>query len=174
MNAFPDFTPILSEFPHQGELPSRCFLCDCPCDSTSPPDAIVIHVEASTAIKARHSAVPVYRCAWSDEPCTMFIEGTRTEILSHFRQCHGIVCGASGDLVCRWGSCSMAEGPLKIGSVARHIARHLGIQYRCSQCELVMCRDDLVRAHIRKSAGCTGAIVQVMAGPGARQIVSAY
>jgi len=105
-------------------------------------------------------------------PCGMFIEGTPRDIISHLRHHHGIVHDADEELECRWSSCSI-EGPLKMGSIARHIMRHLDIQFRCSWCNLVMARDDIVRAHIRRPLGCVGATVQVVPGPGAQQIVSA-
>ncbi|KAG0706831.1 hypothetical protein DFH29DRAFT_900230 [Suillus ampliporus] len=169
----PNFTPVLTEFPHQGRR--RCFLSDCPCDSTSPQEAIIIDVEASTAIKARQNAVLVYRCGWNIEhsPCSVFIEGTRKEILSHLKQCHGIMHDIGANIGCCWDSCSMA-GALKMDSVARHIARHLGIKSRCSRCGCVMARDDVIQAHIRKSPECTGGMAQVVPGPGAQQIVSVY
>ncbi|KAG1750760.1 hypothetical protein EDB19DRAFT_1612339, partial [Suillus lakei] len=72
-------------------------------------------------------------CAWDHSPCEMFIEGTPREILSHFRRRHGVVHNVNEKFQCRWGSCSM-DGPLKMGSFARHIMRHLGIQFRCSRC----------------------------------------
>ncbi|KAG0705698.1 hypothetical protein DFH29DRAFT_872860 [Suillus ampliporus] len=155
---------------------SRCPLPRCPCDSTSPPDALVIDVEPTTALKARHAVVEilVYQCAWDDEhsPCGMFIEGTPRDIFSHLRQHHGLFHNVKDALECRWSSCSI-DGPLKMGSIARHILRHLGIQFRCSRCELVMARDDVVRDHIRRLPGCADAEVQLVPGSGARWIVSA-
>ncbi|KAG1747201.1 uncharacterized protein EDB91DRAFT_73979 [Suillus paluster] len=155
---------------------SRCPLPHCPCDSTSPPDAVVINVEASTAVKARHAAVEilVYQCTWDSEhsPCGLFIEATPIDILSHLRQHHGISHNANENLECRWSSCS-ADGPLKMGSISRHILKHLGIHFRCTGCELVMARDDVVRAHIRRLPGCADAAVQLVPALGARQIVSA-
>ncbi|KAG1750752.1 hypothetical protein EDB19DRAFT_1846355 [Suillus lakei] len=175
MNALPDFTLIQTEFPHHGEL-SRCFLPHCPCKSTSPQNAVVIDVEPSTAINARDAEVEtlVYRCAWDTQhsPCGMFIEGTPREIFSHLRQRHGVPHNANEELQCRWSPCS-TDGPLKMGSFARHITRHLGIQFRCSQCELVMARDDVARAHIRRIVGCADAAVELVPGSGARRIVSA-
>ncbi|KAG0706827.1 hypothetical protein DFH29DRAFT_120555 [Suillus ampliporus] len=164
----PIFTPILP----------RCFLHDCPCDSTSPHDAIVINVETSTAVRARDSAVEavVYRCAWNNEHsqgCGMFIGGTHREILSHLRQRHGVGYSAKENLQCRWRSCSTA-GLLKIGSIPRHVAKHLGIQSKCSGCEQVMTREDVVQDHIKKSPGCAGAVVEMIPGPEARQIVSPH
>ncbi|KAG1717630.1 uncharacterized protein EDB91DRAFT_1012600, partial [Suillus paluster] len=73
-------------------------------------------------------------CAWNDEhsPCAMFIEGAPKEILSHLRRHHGVACNVK-EVECRWSSCSRA-GPLKIASIPRHVAKHLGIQSRCSRC----------------------------------------
>ncbi|KAG0706828.1 hypothetical protein DFH29DRAFT_900225 [Suillus ampliporus] len=168
-----DLIPM-PQFLHQATS-YRCFLPDCPCDSTSPHDATIIDVENSTAVKARDSAVDaaLYRCAWNEnsQACGMFIGGTRKEILSHLRQRHGVKHSAKENLKCQWGSCSHA-GPLKIDSIPRHVAKHLGIQSKCSGCERVMAREDVVRDHIKKSSGCAGAIVKMVPGRKARRIVS--
>ncbi|KAG2147590.1 hypothetical protein DEU56DRAFT_882348 [Suillus clintonianus] len=154
---------------------TRCFLPHCPCKSMSPHDAIVIDVEPSAVVNAQDAEgeTLVYHCSWDIQhsPCGMFIEGTPRDILSHLRERHGIVHNAEEDLGCRWSPCSM-DRALKMCSIARHIARHLGIQYRCSRCELTA-RDDVVRDHIRRTPGCANAAVQMVPGSGARRIVSA-
>ncbi|KAG2036904.1 hypothetical protein BDR03DRAFT_1011255 [Suillus americanus] len=156
-------------------MSTRCFLPHCPCESTSPQNSVIIEVEPSTAVNARNadSDTLVYRCSWDTQhsPCGMFIEGSPRDILSHFRERHGIVYTADADLECRWSSCSM-DKLLKMSSIPRHIGRHLGIQFRCSQCGL-MARDDVVRDHIRRNPGCADAAVQLFPGSGAQRIVSA-
>ncbi|KAG1747199.1 uncharacterized protein EDB91DRAFT_1019751, partial [Suillus paluster] len=74
-------------------------------------------------------------CDWDAEhsPCGMYIEGTSRDVISHLRERHGIVQKADEDLKCLWSSCSVGR-PLKMGSIARHVSRHLGIQFRCSRC----------------------------------------
>ncbi|KAG2074224.1 hypothetical protein BDR04DRAFT_1229470 [Suillus decipiens] len=156
-------------------MSTRCFLLHCPCKSTSPQDSVVIDVEPSTALNARNAEVEtlVYRCCWDTQhsPCKLFIECTSRDILSHLRERHGIVHTADADLECRWSSCSLNRC-LKMGSIARHIGKHLGIKFKCSQCELTG-RDDVVRDHIRRSPSCADAAVQLVPGSGARRIVSA-
>ncbi|KAG1742733.1 uncharacterized protein EDB91DRAFT_1127758 [Suillus paluster] len=144
----------------------------------SPRDAIIIDVETSTAVKARYSAADaiVYRCAWNNEhsqACGIFIGGTHKNILSHLRRCHGVGFSTREDINCLWGSCLRAEH-LKIGSIPRHVATHLGIRSKCSGCGRVMSREDAVQDHIKKSPGCVGAIVEMVPGPEARLIVSAH
>ncbi|KAG1750756.1 hypothetical protein EDB19DRAFT_1349652 [Suillus lakei] len=154
---------------------TRCVLPNCPCKSTSPQSAVIIDVEPSAVVNACDAELetPVYRCSWDTHhsPCRMFIEGTARDILAHLRERHNIVHNADDDLECRWSSCPM-DKPLKMGSIARHIGRHLGIQYRCSRCALTA-RDDVVRDHIRRIPGCADAAVELVPGPGARQIVAA-
>ncbi|KIK41770.1 hypothetical protein CY34DRAFT_187560 [Suillus luteus UH-Slu-Lm8-n1] len=154
---------------------SRCFLPNCPCESTSPQNSSIIDVETCVAIDARGAEVPtpVYRCRWDTQhsPCGMFISGAHRDIFSHLRERHGIMYTADADLECLWSPCSMNRC-LKMSSIARHIERHLGIQFRCSRCEFTA-REDVVRDHIRRSAGCANAGIQLVPGSEARQIVSA-
>ncbi|KAG1866828.1 hypothetical protein F4604DRAFT_1927801 [Suillus subluteus] len=154
-------------------MSTRCFLPHCPCESTSPQNSVVIDVEPSAVVNARNAEVAlVYRCSWDTQhsPCGMFIEGSPRDILSHLRERHGIVHSGDADLECRWSSCSM-DKRLKMSSIARHIGKHLGIQFKCSRCGLTA-RDDVVRDHIRRNPGCADAAVQLVPGPGARRIVS--
>lgn len=154
---------------------TRCFLPHCPCESTSPQDSVIIDVEPCAAINARDSdiEVVVYRCCWDTRgsPCRFFIEGSPMDILSHLRERHGVVYSADADIECCWSPCSM-DRRLKMSSITRHIARHLGIQFKCSRCGLTA-RDDVVRDHIRRNPGCADAAVQLVHGSGARRIVSA-
>ncbi|KAG2157881.1 uncharacterized protein EDB93DRAFT_731668 [Suillus bovinus] len=157
-------------------MSTRCFLPHCPCGSTSPQNSDIIDVEPCAAINAHDpdAEVVVYRCSWDTQhsPCGMFIEGAPRDILSHFRERHGIAMyAADADVQCRWSPCSM-DRHLKMNSIARHIAWHLGIQFRCSRCGLTA-RDDVVRDHIRRNPGCADAVVQLVPGSGARRIVSA-
>ncbi|KAG0706834.1 hypothetical protein DFH29DRAFT_765301, partial [Suillus ampliporus] len=89
-------------------------------------------------------------CDWDRHSgaCGMFLGGTHAEILSHLRQRHGIGYSAKENLRCSWSSCSE---PLKIDSIPRHVAKHLGIQSKCSGCGHVMAPKDVVRDHINKS-----------------------
>lgn len=163
-----DLWPNIQHFP-------RCFLPNCPCESTSPQNSVIIDVEPCVAINARDAEVPtpVYRCCWDEQhyPCGMFIQGAPRDILSHLRERHDIMHTADAELECRWSSCSM-DKPLKMSSITRHIGKHMGIQFKCSLCEF-MARDDVVRDHIRRSPCCADAAVQLVPGSGARRIVSA-
>ncbi|KAG1781620.1 hypothetical protein EV702DRAFT_597346 [Suillus placidus] len=154
---------------------TRCFLPHCPCESTSPQNSVIIDVEPSAAVNARDAQVEtlVYRCLWDTQhsPCGMFIEGTSRDLLSHLRERHGVMHTADAELECRWSSCSM-DKRLKMNSIARHIGKHLDIQFRCSRCGLTA-RDDVVRDHIRRNPACADAAVHLVPGSGARRIVSA-
>ncbi|KAJ8592678.1 hypothetical protein M405DRAFT_812398 [Rhizopogon salebrosus TDB-379] len=49
---------------------------------------------------------------------------------------------------------------------------HLGVKARCSMCGVIMCRRDLIRAHIRSSEACHLASTDVVHGPEGRALVA--
>jgi hypothetical protein len=126
-----------------------------------PPE--IVYVDPEIVVRANQNDQPVvlYRCQLQGIPCGLHIEGTACAVSAHLRR-HGITGPDSTSIICTWGGCSKT---LKKGSMTRHLLTHLGVKARCSACGVVMCRHDLVRAHIRSSEPCHSAIVNTVHGP---------
>ncbi|OJA12789.1 hypothetical protein AZE42_11490 [Rhizopogon vesiculosus] len=123
----------------------------------------LIHVDQHTLLQVQQSGPPtvVYRCELQGVPCGLFVEGTTSAVSAHLRG-HGNIGPDNASTSCTWGSCSET---LKRGSLSRHILTHLGVKVRCSVCRVVMCRRDLIRAHIKTSTSCGFASAETVDGP---------
>ncbi|KAJ8582538.1 hypothetical protein M405DRAFT_560923 [Rhizopogon salebrosus TDB-379] len=123
----------------------------------------IIHVAPETVV--------VYECKLQENPCALLVEGTTTAISAHLRSVHGITGPENANTNCTWSTCSRT---LQRGSMTRHIlTTHLGVKARCSTCGVIMCRRDLIRAHIRSSEACHSAFADVVHGPEGRALTAA-
>ncbi|KAG2354895.1 hypothetical protein BDR07DRAFT_583565 [Suillus spraguei] len=126
-----------------------------------PPD--IVYVDHETIIRVNQSGQPavLYKCQLQGIPCGLHVEGTTSAVSAHLRR-HGITGPDSTSTICTWSGCSKT---LKKGSMTRHLLTHLGVKVRCSACGVVMCRHDLLRAHIKSAEPCHSAIADTVRGP---------
>lgn len=132
----------------------------------------IIHVDPHTFARVQQNNQPivVYKCQLQGVPivqCGEFLEGTRTAISAHLHR-HNITSSDGTRITCPWGSCSKS---FKWENMARHILTHMGVKARCSVCGVVMCRPDVLRAHIKSSEQCHFASCDVIHGPEGRYLV---
>lgn len=98
-----------------------------------------------------------YQCHWQttgEQSCGEWIEGGCKEMWVHVRTTHGLKGRYSSWCLCRWGGCLEK---LKVSSLQRHLATHLDIRWRCSNCDMIFSRRDYARKHIKMSKECRGA-----------------
>jgi hypothetical protein len=126
-----------------------------------PPEIVYVDPEIILRVNQSDQPVVLYRCQLQGIPCGLHIEGTTCAASAHLRR-HGIIGPDSTRIICTWGGCSKT---LKKGSMPRHLLTHLGVKARCSACEVVMSRHDLIRKHIRSSEPCHSAIANTVHGP---------
>jgi hypothetical protein len=131
----------------------------------------IIHLAPETLVHVQQTGQPVvvYECKLQEDPCTLFVEGTTTAISAHLRLVHGITGPDNADTNCTWGTCSRT---VQRGNMTRHILTHLGVKARCSMCGVIMCRRDLIRAHISSSEACHLAFADVVHGPEGRALIA--
>lgn len=110
-----------------------------------------------TTNASSYSSSSRYRCNWEvakEQPCGKWIEGGSKEVWIHVRTAHGLKGHYSGWCHCRWSGCLEK---LRVSSLQRHLAKHLDIRWRCSNCDMIFARCDYVRRHIKLSKECHGA-----------------
>ncbi|KAF9222368.1 hypothetical protein BS17DRAFT_185176 [Gyrodon lividus] len=102
--------------------------------------------------------ISVHECQWSksNNPCGMWIIGTKAFVGSHIRKWHNSRRKDRHATRCQWHDCD-TRGMLK-DSINRHVVTvHLGEVFFCKGCGEESPRQDVYEQHVEHNEGCRGA-----------------
>jgi hypothetical protein len=134
-------------------------------------DPILIDQEI---LRHHNAEVMVHPCKW--ENCTRHIAVEHKQVSKHLQQHHHIntsaTSGNTQQITCLWADCSDAH--MKPGNLTRHVLKHLGVRWMCSNCEGTLSREDAFKRHALETPNCRHAKAVIQYGNGSFTIDTAY